>query len=225
MHAFIHSFHFVSFHLNSLLHSLTRSLTHSLTHARTRARTHARTHSLTHSFIPSFIHSFIHPSIHPFIHSKFQFNSAHFNSIQFNSNQFISIFHLFSSIHSFQFMSFQLTNNSYKQTGSYSHVLILKLAPRRVLGTTWYIMQWFLHNIYIYMFFHYRIFNGGKFIDEMSVFSVVAVATSICAGGPRRDFAALVGCWGGKGSEQRWWWEAWMKQNQTRAVAGVLPET
>ena len=93
--------------------------------------------SLTHSFLPSFIHSCMHASIHPSIHSKFQFNSAHFNSIQFNSNQFNSIFHSFSLNHSCQLMSFQPTNNSYKQTGSYSHVLILKLAPRRVLGTTW----------------------------------------------------------------------------------------
>ena len=141
MHSFI-SFRFIS---SQFIASLARSLTHSRTHA--RARTHALTHSLTHSFI--------HPSIHPSIHSlkiSIQFSSFQLNSIQFNSNQFISIFHLFSSIHSFQFMSFQLTNNSYKQTGSYSHVLILKLAPRRVLGTTWYIMQWFIHNIYIYIF-------------------------------------------------------------------------
>ena len=146
MHSFI-SFRFIS---SQFIASLTRSLTHSLTH--TRARTHARTHSLTHSLI----HSFIHPSIHPSIHSlkiSIQFSSFQLNSIQFNSNQFISIFHSFSSIHSFQFMSFQLTNNSYKQTGSYSHVLILKLAPRRVLGTTWYIMQRFIHNIYIYICF------------------------------------------------------------------------
>ena len=154
LHSCMHSFiHFISFHFISI-HCFTHSLARSHTHSRTHARAHARTHALTHSFIHSFIHSSIHPSIHPFIHSKFQFNSAHFNSIQFNSNQFISIFHLFSSIHSFQFMSFQLTNNSYKQTGSYSHVLILKLAPRRVLGTTWYIMQWFLHNIYIYIYIY-----------------------------------------------------------------------
>ena len=58
-------------------------------------------------------------------------------------------FNLFTSIHSFSFArfmhvisfqlaSFQLTNNSYKQNGSYSHVLCSKFLPRRVPGIIWY---------------------------------------------------------------------------------------
>ena len=87
---------------------------------------------------PSFLHSSIHYSFH--------FISFHFNSIQFilsvqfssNSVQFNSMVHPFSSAHLFKFTSFQLTNNCYKQTGSYSrHVLFLKLPPQRVPGTTW----------------------------------------------------------------------------------------
>ena len=44
------------------------------------------------------------------------------------------------------FIACQNTTNSYKQTCSYSHVLSSKLPPRRVPGTTWYLMLvFFLH--------------------------------------------------------------------------------
>ena len=59
-----------------------------------------------------------------------------FQSLSFHviSNPFVHSFP-----HSFQFTSFQHINNSYKQTGSYSHVLFSKLPPWRVPGTgTWY---------------------------------------------------------------------------------------
>ena len=94
------------------------------------------------SFIRSFVRSFIHftnfisfhsISFHSFIHSLIHaipFNSIQLKSIQFNHS---SIF--FTSF--IQFTSFQLTNNSYKQTGSYSHALFSKLPPRRVPSTTW----------------------------------------------------------------------------------------
>ena len=88
-------------------------------------------HSFLHSFIPSFFHSFIpsflHSSIpavlHSFIHSV--------------SQSFIHCisFHFISCL----FTSLQFTKNSYKQTGSHSHVLFSKLPPRGMPGTTWYI--------------------------------------------------------------------------------------
>ena len=62
---------------------------------------------------------------------------------------FIHLIHCirsFSSIHICQLTSFHLTNNSYKQTGSYSHVLFLKLPTRRVPGTTWYEFIWILFS-------------------------------------------------------------------------------
>jgi hypothetical protein len=98
-------------------------------------------HFISFSFSFSFhfisFHLFL---IHSFVHSITQFSSIQLNSIQFGPVQFNSIqFNSFSSIHSFQLTSFQLTDNSYKQIGSYSHVLFLKLRPRRVPGTTWYI--------------------------------------------------------------------------------------
>ena len=44
----------------------------------------------------------------------------------------------------------QLTKNSYKQTGSYSNVLFLKLPPRRVPGTNWYIYIYDYICAYVY---------------------------------------------------------------------------
>ena len=83
-----------------------------------------------HSFIASLIRSLTH-SIQ---FSLTQFNSIQFNSIQLNSTQFISI--QFSRFNSLKILS-SSRNISHKQTGSHSHVLFLKLPPRRVPGTTW----------------------------------------------------------------------------------------
>ena len=72
------------------------------------------------------------------IHS-FQF--IHVNSfMSMRSWQFIYVIYVFSvmSIHSCH--AFQLNKNSYKQTGSYSHVRFSKLPPQLVPGTTWYIL-------------------------------------------------------------------------------------
>ena len=105
---------------------------HSFIHACKHAFMHSciRIHSFIHSFMHSCIHAFMHSCIHAFMHSCIH-AFMHFNSSRCN--------HLFYSMHSFQLISFQLTNNSYKQAGSYSQVLfLLKLPPRRVPGTAWY---------------------------------------------------------------------------------------
>ena len=134
------------------------SFIHSFLHSFIPSFLHSFIPSFLYSSIPSFVHSFIHSFIpfhfisiqfNSFIHSfsSIQFNSVHslvrsfvpsfihsFSSVQF---QFNSMVHPFSSAHLFKFTSSQLTNNSYKQTVSYSHVLFLKLPPQRVPGTTW----------------------------------------------------------------------------------------
>ena len=121
---------------------------------------HSFIHSLTRSFIPSFSHSFIPSFSHSFSNSFIHHacSSIQFSSIQFNANQvksiqfnFNTVLHPFSSMHSCQFTSCHLTNNSYRQTGSYSHVLFLKLPPRGVLGTTWYLWTLQLKHVLRYL--------------------------------------------------------------------------
>ena len=104
-------------HSSPLLSSLLTSphLTHSPTQPLTHLPTHPRT-SLTYSPTHPLTHSPTHP-----LHSLHSF-------IFFNS---------FISIH-----FFPAHQESYRQTGSYSHVLFSKLPPRRVPGTTWYDMWW-----------------------------------------------------------------------------------
>ena len=100
---------------NNFIHSFIPSFLHSFIP------------SFLHSFIPSFLHSFIPPFLQSFIHSFIQ-------SVSQSVIHCIS-FHFISCL----FTSLQLTKNSYKQTGSHSHVLFSKLPPRGMPGTTWYI--------------------------------------------------------------------------------------
>jgi hypothetical protein len=88
--------------------------------------THTHIYIYIHTYVRTYIHSCMHSLIHSFIHS-------------INQSFIHSLVRSFTSFHFnlCQLTSFQLTNNSDKQTRSYSHVLFLKLPPRRVPGTTW----------------------------------------------------------------------------------------
>ena len=142
IHSFILSFHFISFHVIFILIFIFIFISFSFV--------------LICILISLFIFiSFLFISLH-FISSHFischlnSFISSHsFYFIPFNSFISFRSFHAFHFI-SFQFTCFQLTKNSYKQSGSYRHVLFSKLPPRRVPGTAWYIH--YIHSIYIYIF-------------------------------------------------------------------------
>ena len=127
---------------------------HSFMHACMHSFSHAFIHSINQSINQSMNHS-VNQSINQSIDQSIDqsFNSVQFSSCRFNLKHFSSIFHLFSSIHSFQLASFQLTNISYKQTVSFRHVPFLKLPPQRIPGTTWCIYIYYYIFIYIFIRF------------------------------------------------------------------------
>ena len=119
--------------IDSLIHSIIHSINQSFMHAmQCNSIQFKQFNSVQFNSCTPPVHSVIHSFTHSFILAM-QCNSAQLSSVQVSS-----IVIPFSSMHSFQFTSCQLTNNSYKQTGSYSNVQFLKLPPRRVPGTFWY---------------------------------------------------------------------------------------
>ena len=162
-HLFIHSFHsipfyfischFMSFH--SFIQSCVKSFIHSFIHSVIDSLIHtfiSFVHSFLHSFhvmschVMSFLHSFIHSFTHSFFHVFLSFR-------WFILAFILSCISFLSSFISFHFTSSQLTNNSYKQNVSYSHVLFFETSAPARADTTWYVRMY----IYTYIILIWQI--------------------------------------------------------------------
>ena len=101
-----------------------------------------------HSFQVINYNSFLSIYAFHFLHSFNSFISTH--SCQFvRFNSFMSIHFFYDSFILLELTSFQLTKNSYKQTGSYSHVHFFETSAAARAGL--YLVSYIHTYIYIYV--------------------------------------------------------------------------